>query len=167
MKGKERGIFKFINMYNKIPRGFFMLGNLAVGLMLIVVFVNVILRYGFSKPFYWAEEVTGMMLVCLTFSVAADVLRRKHHITCDILYRIFPQKVQHGIDTFVHICMVVFASLLGWQGLESAVMAYKINLKVPSLLGTPLLLPYSFIFVGFVLLALQSLIEIIERRRDI
>lgn len=163
MKGKERELPKFFSLYSKVPRGFFALGNVSIGLMLVIVFVDVFLRYVFSKPLHWSDEVTAVMLVFVTFSAAAEVSRGNHHIACDILYCRFSERVRRRMDTFIDLCIVGFTVLIGWQGFKAFMMAYKMNLRIPSIIGVPFYLLYSFIFVGFVLLGLQSLVKLIER----
>ncbi len=161
--GHQKASCKVIGQWNKVVKGFFILANLFVGVVFMVTFIDVVMRYFFNKPFHWSQELVSLMLVYMTFSAAAEILRMRGHITCDLLYCKFPVKVQHKVDNLVYGCMVVFCSVISWQAFEASMLTYNLNIKVPSLLGTPLFIPYGFIFLGSVCLALQALLELMQR----
>jgi C4-dicarboxylate transporter DctQ subunit len=158
---KER-VTRFIARYNKIPWGLNAAANLSVLVMCALVFVNVILRYVFAMPFHWTEEITSHMLVFLAFLAAAEILRRRQHIKLDILFNRFPVKMQRLVDTLISIVGLVFCGTLTWQ--VAKVLPIMGNQRLPTLLGLPLILPYSYIFLGAMFLTIQFLIRLIEGR---
>ena len=158
---KERAT-RFIARYSRIPWGLNAAANLAVLLMCAIVFTNVILRYIFSSPFHWAEEVTSMTLLFLAFVSAAEILRKRQHIKLDLLFNRFPVKMQHVVDTLISIVGLTFCGTLAWQAAK--ILPIMLHQRLPTLLGLPLILPYSFIFIGALFLTIQYLIRIIEGR---
>lgn len=54
------------------------LGFLLV--LVVVLAVNVLMRYGFGSPFYWAEEAGQLLLVWLSFLGAALAGAERRHM---------------------------------------------------------------------------------------
>jgi TRAP-type C4-dicarboxylate transport system permease small subunit len=154
---------KLINLYNKFPQGLFTVACVSCFIIFATVFINVLLRYIFAKPFHWAEELGGLMLLFLTFLAAAEVSRREAHICSDMVYRKFRGRLKYSVDFLIDACVVVACTIIAWQAYKAAAMAFRLHLSLPSLMGTPLAFPYSLIFAGMALLAVQSLLRIIER----
>ena len=159
-RGKMR---KFISRYNNIPQGLFILGCVASATLFAIIFTNVILRYIFSKPFHWAEEAGGLLLLFLTFAAAAEILKREYHISSDMVYRLFQAKLKRRVDFFIDACVMVATAIICWQAFEATALALRLELNLPSLMGTHLAIPYGFICLGSAFLALQAIVRIIER----
>jgi len=129
----------------------------AVGIFLIlsVVFTNVIARYVFNRPFHWAEEITALTVILLGFFPAGDLWRRNKHIRFDLLTiklaKSMP-KLINFFDVFVNFCGLLFASLLVWESFKATKMTYLMNMREPTILNTPLCIPYSFMLFGSIVL---------------
>ena len=154
---------KFISRYNNFPQGLFILGGVACFVIFVTIFTNVVLRYIFDKPFHFAEELGGLLLLILTFAAAAEVLKRERHINSDVIYRLFRPKMKRIADFVIDAVILITGAILSWQGFEAAYLAFDLNLRLPSLMGTYLVLPYGTICLGFGFLAFQALLRIIER----
>ncbi len=104
------------------------LGLLAI--MLIVV-VDVVLRYVFAAPLSWSHDVIGMYLVALVFFAAlADTFRRGGHIRID-LFESLRRSRAYALGEIVGLCLAILFFVLiarlmvgaGWEGfLASEVM---------------------------------------------
>jgi TRAP-type C4-dicarboxylate transport system permease small subunit len=53
--------------------------------MLLIVVVNVVMRYAFNSPIIWADQVATYGVVYVTFIGAPRVLARRGHVAVDIL----------------------------------------------------------------------------------
>lgn len=63
---------------------------IAIFLIMIVVVIDVVLRYFFNSPLAWAYEFVGIYLMGVAFFFGvSDTLRRNHHVNVDILYMNF------------------------------------------------------------------------------
>jgi TRAP-type C4-dicarboxylate transport system permease small subunit len=78
----------------KLIDGFFRLVNLFIVLclagMVVLVFVNVVLRYGFGSGILVSEELSRFMLVWLTFVGGAAAMHTHSHLGVDTLVRWLP-----------------------------------------------------------------------------
>ena len=75
-------ISKLINSYCKLIEG---LIALALFVMVVLVFGNVVLRYAFNSGFTVSEELSRLLFVWLTFLGAVVALRDNAHLGTDMM----------------------------------------------------------------------------------
>lgn len=129
----------------------------TVGTLLVVaiVFCNVIARYLFNTPFHWAEEVTSITVILIGFFPAAALLRKGWHVKFDLVSdRIESRlpRVSNALQILVNLCGIAFAGIIVWQTGINILNSWKFNMREPSMLGTPLWVPYSYMLIGSILL---------------
>ena len=98
-----------------ISVGAFLAGALLVSVMIFVT-VAVLLRYVLNRPIGWAVEVCEYSLVCITFLIAAWVLKREGHVRVDLILSLLPPQNQlilntitSGLSTLVCLVLTFFA----------------------------------------------------------
>ncbi len=152
----------FIKVVSKASKGLYLMAEISMFGMMAIVFLNVILRYVFSAPWYWTEEVTELMLIFFTFFAAAELLRTRRHIKLTLLFDRFSKRTRKWTDIFISVVGLFFCALLSWQVITVIKMAYEINMRTPTLLSSPLVIPFSFMAVGFIFLFLEFLVRVIK-----
>ncbi len=75
-------ISKLINSYCKLIEG---LIALALFVMVVLVFGNVVMRYAFNSGFTVSEELSRWLFVWLTFLGAVVALRDNAHLGTDMM----------------------------------------------------------------------------------
>jgi len=104
---------------------------LLTGLVLLVG-IQVVLRYATSRSILGLEEWTSLMFVWLVFLMSAVLHRRKRHITITAAVDIFPQRMRTYADGLIGVatiafCVAVFVQLHNiWPYLLHATMIYEI-----------------------------------------
>ncbi len=90
-------------------------GVLLLLSVLIIISVQVILRYVFSSPLSWPEEVTTHALVWITFLGGSIVTRREEHIKVTFFVEFLPKKILGWLFLILDILIVCFliAILIG------------------------------------------------------
>jgi TRAP-type C4-dicarboxylate transport system permease small subunit len=83
--------------------------------ILVITSVQVILRYVFSAPLAWGEEVTTNMLVWITFLGGSIVTRREAHIKVTFFVEFLPKRVLVWLFLMLDILIACFlvAILIG------------------------------------------------------
>ncbi|MHB0869377.1 MAG: TRAP transporter small permease subunit, partial [Chloroflexota bacterium] len=80
---------------------------------------EVLARYLFHAPTVWAYDITYMLYGSLFMLGSAYTLYRKAHIRTDLLYRLFPVRVQGTIDTICYLFLffpgMLFFLIAGWD----------------------------------------------------
>jgi TRAP-type C4-dicarboxylate transport system permease small subunit len=85
--------------------------------MMMLTFVDVILRYGFNASLRGAFEITELMMVILIYAGLPVVSRNDLHVTTDLIDRFLAARVRRAIDVGVHlVCATVLfgAAWLVW-----------------------------------------------------
>ena len=64
---------------------FIFIASVMMAGLMIIVCVDLTLRYVFNSPLIWGTEVTEILLLYITFLGAAQVFRENSHVVIDIL----------------------------------------------------------------------------------
>lgn len=99
---------------------------LALAIMVILVFGNVVLRYGFNSGITISEEVSRWLFVWLTFLGAIVALRERGHLGTDALVSRLPVWGKKAAFLVSHVLMLYATWLLFSGSLTQA----QINLDV-------------------------------------
>ncbi len=79
---------------------------LALAVMVVLVFGNVVLRYVFDSGIAWAEEISRLMFVWLVFLGAILALRQHAHIGVEMLQQKLPDWARRGCAVISHFLML-------------------------------------------------------------
>jgi TRAP-type C4-dicarboxylate transport system permease small subunit len=99
-------------------RLFGMLMVVALALMVVMVFGNVVLRYGFNSAISISEELSRWLFVWLTFLGAIVAVRRRLHLGSDLLVSRLPRGGRRLCFVAAHLMMIYMCWLMGrgsWQ----------------------------------------------------
>ena len=135
--------------------------------MAFIMLYDVLMRYVFNLPTFWAQETCEYMMVFLTFIGLAETQKQKAHIRMDYLYARFPENLRKGLNLFFHFLVALFAMLIFFSSFKMTLLAFQYGCKSNSLMGTPLFLVYAIIPVGMILLLMQSIIDIVKSMKSL
>jgi TRAP-type C4-dicarboxylate transport system permease small subunit len=113
---------------------------LALALMVVLVFGNVVLRYGFNSGITVSEEVSRWLFVWVTFLGAIVALREHGHLGTDMLVSRLPSAGKK-------ICLVVGQLLMlyiTWLLFKGSLDQARINWEVAApVTGAPMAVVYA------------------------
>ena len=98
----------------------------ALGVMVVLVFGNVVLRYGFNSGITMSEEVSRWLFVWLTFLGAIVAMREHAHLGSDMLVSRLPVIGKKICFVVGHLLMLYIA----WLLFSGALAQARINLDV-------------------------------------
>lgn len=133
-------------------------GAAALFGMMTLTTVDVIFRYAFNSPILGAFEVTEFLVLLVIFSFLGYTQSQKSHISVDLLFNLFPKKLQTVIEVFNHAICLFLMILIAWMGIVNALDLMEAGEGSPNL-GIP---DYPFAFF----LVLGCIITCIEFARD-
>lgn len=128
-------------------------------------------RYLFNAPSDWAFDASYYMYGALFMMGGAYTLARNGHVRGDFFYRLWPARVQAGIDLALYFLFFYPGIIaLMWSGWQFAEFSRAFNERSPFSPGGPIIWPYKYIIpaAGF-LLAVQGFAEVarcIQALRD-
>ena len=111
-----------------------------LAIMVILVFGNVVMRYGFNSGITVSEEVSRWMFVWLTFLGAVIALKEHGHLGSDMLVSKLPPAGRKACLVLGHLLMLYITWLMFSGSLQQA----RINLDVRApVTGAPLAIIYA------------------------
>ena len=100
---------------HKLSRGLHWAGvYISIPVLILILSVDVTLRYIFNSPLIWGSEVSALILSIVFFASLPQVTGMQGHIRMDMLYRLMSPKMKGITDAATGLCGAVFALLLAW-----------------------------------------------------
>ncbi len=123
---------------------------------------EVFVRYLLNSPTGWAYDMSYIMYGALFLMAGPYTLSRDGHVRGDVVYRLFPQRVQAGIDLTLHIIFLLPAiGAMIYQGTTYAQESWTyMETSIFSPMGIPIYPLKSLIPLVGVLLFLQGTAEV-------
>jgi TRAP-type C4-dicarboxylate transport system permease small subunit len=146
------GQFCFVRLPYLIT-GTLFLGAIAVNI------ANVIGRYIFSAPIFWAEEVLVFIIVWSVFLAAATITYRGEHINMDLFYAKFPVMWKWIVNTVIAAAFIVATSIVTVQSYKVVELYVRTGDKSVAA-DVPLIIPHAAILVGFALMLVAVVIRL-------
>ncbi|MDH4266554.1 MAG: TRAP transporter small permease subunit [Deltaproteobacteria bacterium] len=136
------------------------LSGWLVPLMMILVAVEVFMRYVLYQPLMVADEFSAYLLVALSYLGMAYTWKQGGHVRINLLVNRLPARVSGWIRLMALILVLIFLIGLDQAGYKMIMYALKINLRSETWLTFPLFWPQLTIFIGFLLLTLLLVVEV-------
>jgi TRAP-type C4-dicarboxylate transport system permease small subunit len=133
-----------------------------VPLMMMLVVVEVFMRYVLRQPLMVADEFSAYMLVALSYLGLAYTWRQGGHVRVTALVSRLQSRASSWIRFIGLILVFIFMVELDRVGYKMVVYALKINLRSSTWLMVPLFWPQLTVFIGFMLLTLLVGVDIIR-----
>ncbi len=131
--------------------------GLLLGLMVIIVFSNVIARYFLNSSLAWSEEISRFMLIWLAFLGSYLAFVKNEHLGLDLIV-FLPPKPAVIIRTIAGLLTIIALGIILYGGWSVTSFTIQSGWTSPALA-----IPYGYIYavVPFcaVLLFLQSILR--------
>jgi TRAP-type C4-dicarboxylate transport system permease small subunit len=108
---------------------------LALAVMVVLIFANVVLRYAFNSGIAWAEEMSRLMFVWLIFLGAILALRRHAHLGVELLQARLPRWARRSSAIVSHVLILygLWLFLVGsWAQTVIGTNTYSTVLRYPT-----------------------------------
>ena len=102
----------------KISKVLIGLCSIAIFVMMILISLEVVLRYGFHTSLIWPFEVVEFILVGITFLGLSYIQSTGQHLKVDFIYEKLPLSMKHLariIGTFGTLLLFVLVTKTGWD----------------------------------------------------
>ncbi len=138
------------------------LSGWLVPLMMMLVVVDVFMRYVLHRPLMVSDEISAYMLVALSFLGLGYTWRQGGHVRIEVLVTRLPARLYARLRLTALILIFIFMVELDRVAYKMIVYALQINLRSSTWLMFPLFWPQLTVFIGFVLLTFLVGIDIIR-----
>jgi TRAP-type mannitol/chloroaromatic compound transport system permease small subunit len=132
-------------------------------IMIALVATNVLLRYAFSFGSVWAQELEWHLLAALILFGMSYALQRGDNVRVDLFYAGYSPHNKFIVDVISSILTILIALVFIKLSLNYVAQAYSIGEKSADPGGIPFRWAVkSLIPIGYVLLALQAVAELLR-----
>ena len=158
---------RLVNFIERLSGATGFVGATLVLPIAAMMFYEVVLRFFFDLPTFWAYELSYMLTGSHFALGIAYVMREGQHIRIDFLYARFSPRVQAAIDLFINLVFLLpTIAWMSWLLAYKAVEALVIGEVSGESEWNPYVWPvYSAIAFGFVVFTLQICADIVKRGR--
>nr|WP_272209679.1 TRAP transporter small permease [Marinicella sp. W31]MDC2875500.1 TRAP transporter small permease [Marinicella sp. W31] len=137
---------------------------IALVAMIVLVFTNVVLRYGFSSGILGSVEISRLLFVWVIMLGSAACLRNFEHLSLDgVAEGMFP-RAKYWLRRFVNLVILGCCVMLVW-GASPQVIANWDNISPMS--GIPVGMFYLAGAIGGALMAAIALLRLLDPRRAV
>ena len=145
-------------------------GWLAGGLslvMMIAIIREVVGRYFFNTPSDWSLELSGYLLVALTYLGAPFTELEEGNIRIDFLYARFSPRTRAYADVFICLIAMCWTGMLMWQGWLLALDSWEISACSSEAMAWPLFPSQVLIPIGSLMLMAVLALKMIRQLKFI
>jgi TRAP-type mannitol/chloroaromatic compound transport system permease small subunit len=125
---------------------------------------EVFVRYVLDDPTSWAFDWSYIMYGALFYMAGAYTLSRGGHVRADMFSRLWPQRVQAGVELFLYLIFffpgVISLMYSGWSYGNDAMRIREMSINSP--IGIPIWQIKMLIPVGGALICLQGFAEVLR-----
>lgn len=153
----------------KVSRGFLKALDDISGFLLVVITVlgvfNVIMRYVFSQPIAWVEEMSVLTMVWMVYLSQGMLESHNDQLRMTALYMLFGPRMQHLVNAVrTTLTAFIFGYLLFFG---CGVVANNYALKsTTQALGFPLWVAFFALPVTFVLVIIARILDPLVKRAE-
>jgi len=131
-----------------------------LGLMILLVFMNVVARYVFNTGFIWSEEIARLCFIFLVYLGSIEAMRDNRHLMVDTFLLKFPRLVKIGVYALTQIGIIWIMYILT-TGAWRVVLMTRHNVLVAT--GFPMHFIHFFgciLGVSVILIAVLNLVRL-------
>jgi TRAP-type C4-dicarboxylate transport system permease small subunit len=143
-----------------LNRIFMALACIIMAGLMIIVCVDLTLRYFFNSPLVWGTEVTEILLLYMTFLAAAQVFRDDSHVVVDIFLAVASQRQRRILGLMSNAMVGLISAILIYYGFVTSIDLYVRGVFNPTILETPMALITMIIPIGCIPLFMEALLKL-------
>jgi TRAP-type C4-dicarboxylate transport system permease small subunit len=150
---RQRQIEEFV--FIRIPH---VLSGTLFLIAVVLNIVNVIGRYVFGMPVFWAEETLTFTIIWIVFLVAGSIAYRGAHLNMDLVFSRLPGPWQVAIRVAIVLSLIactIFTAVQSWKVVELHYMTGGVTAGT----NIPLVIPHSALLFGFSFMALAAILR--------
>ncbi len=141
-------------LIEKLANGSGFISGLLVPIMMVLIVVEVFMRYVLHSPLMIADEFSAYMLIALSYIGFAYTWRQGGHVRIEILVNRLAPATKQKVRLLGLILVFIFMLEMDRVAYKMVAYALKMNLRSSTWLMFPLFWPQLTVFLGFVFLTL-------------
>ena len=136
-------------------------GWLVVVMMLLVA-MEVFMRYVLHQPPIIADEFSGYILVAISFIGIAYTWKLKGHVRIGTLLTIVSKPISNWLNFLALVLAFIFSLILTWGSYSYLSYSFGVGMRSSTWTRFPLQIPQMALPIGFAILSLLILVNLIQ-----
>lgn len=137
----------------------------AIVAMMLLIVVDIFCRSVLDISLLVSDEISGYMLVLMTFFGAADALRHGALLRIEIVLSLFGARQRAALNAIFDVLALGLTLVVLWQVSVLTWSTWNRRMVAPTLLETPLWVPQLAMPLGCALLAFAFILELHDHAR--
>lgn len=138
------------------------LSDVMVVVIAAMLFVEVILRYGLNMPTIWTQDVAVALQLWFTYLAMAHALRHREMIRITAIAGMLGPNGRRAVEAFSLLVVLAFSLMAVWFATDIMMDSIRLGRRQPTMLEMPNWISELPVIIGFALLALQALGDLIR-----
>ena len=134
--------------------------------MTIIMMTQVVMRYFFSAPIFWAEEISVQLLVLMTLFGLSLLVQSGELVSIDFLPKALSEAPRHALMAALGVVFLVMLVFIAWLGADW-VMRADVRLEMSPTTQLPRWYNYATLPVAMVLMAYHQFAAILRHLADL
>lgn len=138
---------------------------LAAGIMLLIAVVTIladVAMRAFGHPLGGTDEMSGYVMAIATAWGASYALTERAHVRIELIRNKFVPAGRAWMDLLALAALAVTAVVIGWRGWGVLASTLANDSRANTALATPLALPQTLWFAGWLWFAVSALILLVS-----
>ncbi|MFI8595603.1 TRAP transporter small permease [Microbacterium sp. NPDC078428] len=131
-------------------------GGALLGVMVVVIFLQVIARYVFGDSFSWSEELARYCFIWLIYFTLGAVVLKAQHVTVDAIISRLPANVSRWWEQGIQVVIFALNVLILVYGMILVVRMFGLG-QTSSALHLPMWVVYTALPVGLLLASIRAM----------
>lgn len=137
----------------------------TITISVIIIFFQVIMRYGFHSSLAWSEELARYLFLWQIWIGASFAVKHSKHLRAEILKTAVPEHFRNYIELIALVIWLCFSVFLTYKGIQVVQMVVRMNQLSPAM-RMPMVYAYLSVPVGCGLMSFRLVQVIIKTLKE-
>lgn len=139
---------------------------MTAAVMTGIMMTQVVMRYFFSAPIFWAEEISVQLLVLMTLFGLSLLVQGGQLVSIDFLPKALPAVPRHALMAALGVVLLVMLAFIAWLGIDWVLRA-DVRMEMSPTTQLPRWYNYAALPVAMVMMAYHQLAAILRHLSDL
>lgn len=134
------------------------LSAMAMAAIMMIVTIDVFMRYALDAPLVWSFDLIGLYLVGAVFFFALpDTMQQHGHIALDVFVPLIPHRLRHGVQSVGFTISALLLAAITWLEFEQALDALASDDRIAGVIPFQTWVAHAVLAIGMGVLVLRCL----------
>lgn len=139
------------------------MGVASILILISMTFLNVMLRYFFRAPLFFAVEYSAYLFAVVVYMGFAYAMRTEAHVRVDLVSRLLPRRIREGLEVVYPLLALGLIGIYFYYSWDLFVTSLEKHARARTIVETPLWIPQMFLWMGLTLFGLELVARVVKK----